>query len=82
MLSEIYHLPDFSFFNQQQLLFQIFESNFMLCRGVDISASADYCKSNSRAMTKGLITKKNAKKEPTKSLKEKRKEKKEKKSAK
>jgi len=54
----------------------------MLCRGVDKSASADYCKSNSRAMTKGLITKKNAKKEPTKSLKEKRKEKKEKKSAK
>jgi hypothetical protein len=37
---------------------------------------------NYRAMTKGLVTKKSAKKEPTKSLKEKRKEKKEKKSGK
>ena len=34
------------------------------------------------AMTKGLVTKKDKKKEPTKSLKEKRKEKKEKKNAK
>jgi len=33
-------------------------------------------------MTKGIVTKKNVKKEPTKSLKEKRKEKKEKKSSK
>ena len=35
-----------------------------------------------KAMTKGLVTKKDKKKEPTKSLKEKRKEKKEKKNAK
>jgi len=35
-----------------------------------------------KAMTKGLVTKKDVKKKPTKSLKEKRKEKKEKKGAK
>jgi hypothetical protein len=37
---------------------------------------------NTKVMTKGLVTKKSQKKEPTKSLKEKRKEKKEKKNAK
>jgi hypothetical protein len=64
------------------LLFQIFEIIFIITRTTTGAKRQNVVNHNYKAMTKGLITKKDKKKEATKSLKEKRKEKKEKKNAK
>jgi len=64
------------------LQFQFFELTFEIIAAVKKPQTHFIDNHNFKVMTKGLVTKKSSKKEPTKSLKEKRKEKKEKKSAK